>query len=481
MNALAIAAQRELDRRRSHAMATPHEVVIPEDFAEFAEKCCIIRSRSKFVPFKLFPYQVELGKLLRQYRRVEIFKSRQVGVSETVIGATAQDAMLNPGFSSLIFSIGQNESTELAKRIKQMPRAGLVKWKRDNTRELQPEGGGILYFRPSSSAAGRGFPSVTRLVFDEAGFIPNLQELLAAAVPAQEMGGDTTSTVLISTMPEEGMMSYFWQSFLAGQTPSYLQERIDEARNGEQGFLWWEDDNGTCKVLIHRRANPMLDCEEGYLERLMAERGVTRDQAIREYDLGMPRGDGALFEAALVDKAAVGQWAEPVPGHRYLAGIDPNFGGADYFSLTIWDVTLPPYRLVAQYHQNNQRIERSLVESLKLLERYRPVITAIERNSGGQIVLERFTSIAPRLRFEPVTTSRQSKLQNTDRLAIALEQEEIIFPPDWAGVNEMKNFSAIKREATVGHDDMVMSAAVAFAWLHAAHPAPTGLGRCIAY
>jgi len=454
---------------------------IPDSFADFTERCCVIRSQSRFVPFKLFPYQIELGHLMDRYKLIQIFKSRQVGVSETVIAHTLYKALQRSGFASLIFSIGQTESTELNKRMRMMPRNEAIRWEKDNTRELKPDGGGTLYFRPSSTSAGRGFPSVTRVIFDEAGFIPNLQMLMAAAAPAQEMAGDSTNMVTVSTMPETGSGSYFWQSFVAGQSVSLLQERIEECRQSDSGFLWWEDDYGSCKVLIHRKANPYLYCGEGYVERIAAERGITMDQAVREYDLGLPRGDGSLFDPILVERQAVGDWKPPIPGHRYLAGIDPNFGGSDYFALTIWDVTHTPYSLVAQYHESKQTVERSQVKSLDLLRQYKPVIIGVEKNSGGQIVLERMQKLAPDLRFEAVVTSRQSKWQNTDRLAIGIEQGEIIYPPNWAGIDELKNFNAIKREASAGHDDLVMSAAIAFAWLHAAFPQASAWGRCVAY
>lgn len=433
------------------------------------------------MPFTLFPYQIELGKLLDKYKLIQIFKSRQVGVSETVIAHTLYQALQRHGFASLIFSIGQTESTELNKRMRLMPRNDYIRWEKDNTRELKPEGGGTLFFRPSSTSAGRGFPSVTRVIFDEAGFIPNLQLLMAAAAPAQEMAGDNVSMVTVSTMPETGSGSYFWQSFVAGQSISLLQERIEETRQGDSGFMWWEDDYGSCKILIHRKANPYLDCSPGYVERIAAERGITMDQAIREYDLGLPRGDGSLFDPILVERQALGAWKAPVAGHRYLAGIDPNFGGSDFFAMTVWDVTNAPYSLVAQYHENKQTVERAMTRTLDILRQYKPIITAIERNSGGQIVLERMQKLAPDLRFEPVTTSRQSKWQNTDRLAIGIEQGEIIYPPDWRGIDELKNFNAIKREASAGHDDLVMSSAIAFAWLHAAYPQVSAWGRCVAY
>ena len=54
-------------------------------------------------------------------------------------------------------------------------------------------------------------------------------------------------------------------------------------------------------------------------------------------------------------------------------------------------------------------------------------------------------------------------MTNTDRIAIAVERGEAIYPADWEGIREMKAFSLREREAETGHDDRVMAMAMAFA------------------
>lgn len=96
---------------------------------------------------------------------------------------------------------------------------------------------------------------------------------------------------------------------------------------------------------------------------------------------------------------------------------------------------------------------------------YQPVITAIESNSGGAVILEDLIVARSALRFEKVNTSAVSKRVNTDRLAIALEGGTVCYPPNWEGVGEMKNFSTKDRKAVAGHDDCVMAWAAAWAWV----------------
>jgi hypothetical protein len=118
--------------------------------------------------------------------------------------------------------------------------------------------------------------------------------------------------------------------------------------------------------------------------------------------------------------------------------------------------------------------------SVAILQQYNPVITAVEDNSGGAVILENLMSRCPHLRIEKVTTTGKSKIVNTDRVAYLLENQEIIYPSDWEGCanhedesgnilkGELYQFSALERKALKGHDDTVMSAATAFAWLEEA-------------
>ena len=81
------------------------------------------------------------------------------------------------------------------------------------------------------------------------------------------------------------------------------------------------------------------------------------------------------------------------------------------------------------------------------------------------------------MRFESVITSAVSKKVNTDRLALAHESQDVIYPSDWEGCSkhkddsgnlvdgEMYRFSGSERRANKGCDDTIMAWAVAFAYL----------------
>lgn len=472
----------ELSRRRSTIRnATPADrFAVPKNIVEFASDCCTIRSGSEYIPFLLYDYQREMLRLIEEHRRIVIFKVRQVGASESMIMAMMHHALTNPGFSGVVLSIGQAESSKLAARGRQMV-AGIpdLEWATNNTQELQPVGGGTIAFRPSTPNAVRGLPSVTWLFFDECDFIPNIAEMYAGALPAQKMAGPNAKTIMVSTMSPYGELGYLWQLLAAGNSTQTVRQHIERAR--ETGFDHWVDDSGWCKILIHWKAHPIYGRDPDYLLRTQVEERLTDDQLGREYDLRIPKAGASLFNPEAVQSQAIGAWCGPDRRRRYLMGVDPNFGGSDYFVAQVWDVTKLPYSLVAEYRENEQSVEQSLVALMNLCNQYRPQVCAVETNGGGMIVLERIVTLCPHIRFEKVVTSRQSKIQNTDRIAVAVSQLELIYPPDWAGISEMLNFSAQKREATAGHDDCVMCAAHAFVWLPACGVSAAGSFAVYAY
>jgi hypothetical protein len=77
------------------------------------------------------------------------------------------------------------------------------------------------------------------------------------------------------------------------------------------------------------------------LEKTKREKKLTDDKLQREYNLGLPESGGALFKNKDIEKCATGQWQSPQIKRSYLAGIDPNFGGNDFYVFLIWEPRIP--------------------------------------------------------------------------------------------------------------------------------------------
>src|SRR4028119_1093715 len=450
-NYLAIkAATRILDRTGLNQNQTIKRNLynVPEDFKEFAT-LCRIRSGKKSIPFELYDYQVELAKVLDLHRGMIVFKTRQLGATETIACKFLHKAILNPAYVAGILSMGQEESSNVARRIRKMPAAiKNFQFGTNNLKDLELKGGGRVVFRPSTDNAIRSLESVSDLLFDESAFVDNAEEIYSSAVPAQEMVGDEARTAIVSTMSQSGKLSWFWKMF-ASNNGSIDAERVCARvrENLDEPYQFWVDDTGWAKVILHWRSHPIYSQIPDYLEKTKNEKKLTEDKVQREYNLGIPASGASLFQADLVNLFAIGNWLPPRVNRVYLAGIDPNFGGTDYFCMLIWDVAEAPYQLVCQYRDNSHSNSYHQEKVLQLLDSYQPAITAIESNSGGAVILEDLIVARSSLRFEKVNTSAVSKRVNTDRLAIALEGGTVYYPPDWEGIEEMKNFSTKERKA----------------------------------
>jgi hypothetical protein len=204
------------------------------------------------------------------------------------------------------------------------------------------------------------------------------------------------------------------------------------------------------------------------LEKIRSEERITEEQLQREHNLGIPKEGGSLFNLAAIESSAIGEWCKPMPGHRYFAMLDPNMGGDDSWTLLIWNITNHPFTLVHEYAIAQQPPNLCFLQSIEAIKQYKPVLLAVEKNNGGLKIAEDFANKISWLQVEVVNTSMMSKQVNTDRIAIALVSGDVIYPPDWKGIDEMKKFSAQKREAISGHDDRVMSWAIGWSHLETA-------------
>lgn len=183
----------------------------------------------------------------------------------------------------------------------------------------------------------------------------------------------------------------------------------------------------------------------------------------------------SLFKLDKVSECAIGAWSPPIregylPNHYYLLCVDPNFGalGEDFYELQVWDITKIPYSLVYEFRDNEHGSEYHREQTLDAIDLYEPTLVVFEGNSGGKPMAESIQSDRPSYRVETVNTGRLSKVQNTDRVALAVEQGEVIFPADWIGIDEMRKFGKLTRTALSGHDDVVMCWAIGFAMIEEA-------------
>lgn len=219
--------------------------------------------------------------------------------------------------------------------------------------------------------------------------------------------------------------------------------------------------------------NPtLLAADPGYKANLQAQNSVDRDRLLYG-NWHVKKAESMLFDVTAVDECAIGSYARPVHNRRYLWGIDPNYGGDDSFVAQAWDISSLPYSLAYEYRKNRTPATTSIRAIMPFIRRYPPLIIGIEINSGGKVIAENLAEKMPDIRIQGILSTNSSKIINTDRISLFVEERAINYPKDWAGRDEMKKFSKDTRRAIADHDDCVMAMASAFACLDLVHTRDT--------
>ena len=460
------AAELELRRRRSLQSKPSHLAHIPERWEDFA-RLTKIRSGTQMIPFDPYPFQASISDLIDQCRGVVIVKPRQHGLTEMVASKFLHKACLYPTYFAAVFSKGQDDTANIARRVRLMSASAGIPLASDNLKDISVDGGGRIVFRTASQNSGRGLESVWDILFDECSFVAGFEELYGASTPSQsvpEQQGKAHTIMLSTPNAKQGLYYETFVEHNGDRNPLDICRQMREQQI--EPYQEWVDEQGWGKAIIHWRAHPIHGLNDNYLQSVKSKQKITEAQLQREYNLSFDDSTGGiLFSAQAVDRQAIGAWAEPVAGHKYVIGVDPNFGGDDRFVSQVWDITSGVCSLVDEYAEAQRSVELSTYAVLDQCTRYKPVLVAVEGNSGGKVVLEQLSKRDPYTRFVGIQTTRVSKVTNTDRIAIAIEQGEAIYPPGWEGIREFKTFSLREREAVTGHDDRVMAMAVAFAVL----------------
>lgn len=441
-----------------------------------------IQTSGTVKPFEPYDYQIELIDSVEQNQNTVICKSRQMGVSETICCYLLMRALTEPGFSAVVFSKTQGDSSELGRRIRDMALSlgalcpVLVS---ESATKLAFKDLGRIHFLPVTARAARGIPSVSVILFDEAAFIDGIDGVYQAAMPTLSMLGDRGKVIFNST--PNGRSGLFYRLIMAGageskkvaETLTAIRQPVNNIvpfQRGQNPYTRSWSHKKWAKVFLHWRSHPLYGADPHWAEKTRIERQLTESQWDQEYELQFSEGLRNLFAIDLVERHQTGAWQPPVLGHRYIAGIDPNLSGNDFYTAQVWDVTSAPYQLVAEYHLNRKTKDYNISQSLYIMEPYAPFMVLVESNNGGNLYLQEYSRLRPSWRFEGICTTNMSKLVNTDRLTLLLERSLLSYPPDSSYAQEAPHFVETSngisrtRQAESGfHDDGVMAAAIAFA------------------
>lgn len=330
----------------------PTAIEFPDRWANFA-KLCDIRGGKGIQKFNPYSYQIKLVNLIEETPTTVITKTRQLGYTEAIANYFLWKACRNRGYLAVIFSKTQTDTSNIAKRIRRHIDSLNLKTKTNALTDIELVGGGRLLFRNSTPNGARGLEAVHDILFDEVGFVKDIDEIYKAALPCTTVIGDRARVILLST--PSGQSGFYWNRLNSNNGDRDLLQVCEDIRNGIiEPVQIWHDTEGVGKFLCHWLAHPEFSQEKDtYLEGIKRKFQLPEAAVQQEYNLNFSEGEQIVFDPKLVRECAIATWLEPEPDAVYIAGLDTSLLGSDYTVLTILKC-LPDgnYELIAWYLSN---------------------------------------------------------------------------------------------------------------------------------
>ena len=212
-----------------------------KDPIHFMKKYCMIQHpvRGK-IPFHLFPFQEKTLDGFNENRYNVILKSRQTGISTLTAGFALWKMLFNQDFNVLVIATKQEVAKNLVTKVRVM-NDFLPAWLKqttveDNKLSLRYSNGSQIKATSSSGDAGRS-EALSLLVFDEAAFIDNIEDIWISAQSTLSTGGNA---IILST--PNGVGNFFHKTWVEaeedvnGFNPIRLHWSVHPERNQE-----WRD------------------------------------------------------------------------------------------------------------------------------------------------------------------------------------------------------------------------------------------------
>lgn len=186
------------------------------DPIHFMKKYCMIQHpvRGK-IPFHLFPFQEKTLTQFAGNRFNIVLKSRQTGISTLSAGYALWKMIFNSDFNVLVIATKQDVAKNLVTKVRVMHEL-LPTWLKngsmeDNKLSLRLTNGSQIKAIASSPDAGRS-EALSLLIFDEAAFIDDIDEIWVAAQSTLSTGG---SCIALST--PNGVGNWFHQTWIGAE------------------------------------------------------------------------------------------------------------------------------------------------------------------------------------------------------------------------------------------------------------------------
>lgn len=334
----------------------------------------------------LWPHQQEGITALHTHDRLIVLKARQLGITWMVLFYIVWLMVWRSISTTLVFSRTDDEAMDLLdvrikgiwERLPEWMKDAVVPNKTtDNKHHWKLSGGSSC--TAFSTKGGDGRTGSLALV-DEADLCPNLATMMGSIEPTI---GDGGKIVLISRAEKGSPDSTFkriWRDARAGGTYHPI-------------FLPWWARPGRTKEWYADRVRESL-AKDGTLDTVHKQYPATEQEALEADSVGKRLPQAwlqAVFQQGECQDPdgllpGVRIYADPIPGHRYVMGVDPAEGvpGGDDSALCLIDDDTG-----RQVAAANVRVEPRAFARLcfDLAERFNDADIMVERNNHGHAVI----------------------------------------------------------------------------------------------
>jgi hypothetical protein len=228
------------------------------DPIHFMKKYCMIQHpvRGK-IPFHLYPFQEKTLTEFHKNRFNIVLKSRQTGISTLSAGYSLWKMIFNSDFNILVIATKQEVAKNLVTKVRVMHEL-LPSWMKggsleDNKLSLRLSNGSQIKAIASSPDAGRS-EALSLLIFDEAAFIDDIDEIWLSAQSTLSTGG---SCIALST--PNGVGNWFHKTWVGAedQTNGFTPIKLHWTLHPERDQSWRDEQE---KLLGTKGAAQECDC-----------------------------------------------------------------------------------------------------------------------------------------------------------------------------------------------------------------------------
>lgn len=233
--------------------------------AYFINEYCQIYDATEgtWIPFKLWPEQIQVLHELDNHKWVVALKARQLGMTWLVLCYILWKMVFHPAFTALVFSRRENESIYLLSSdrlrgiYKRLPEWAQVRQiLTDSSHTWQLSNGSVVYAFPTS--AGDSYTAGFVFV-DEADLVPDLPALMNAVKPTIDGGGQI---ILLSRVDKKTPSSLFKRTYLAAKAglTKWRAIFLPWWTRPERDQTWYEDQ----KADVFQRTGSLDDLYQQY-------------------------------------------------------------------------------------------------------------------------------------------------------------------------------------------------------------------------